>query len=172
MERYSIREVVDQALQTERLGYQFYTMMIQNFEKEEEMRKLFSHLAIEEKKHEKTFEDMLALVKDEEPANWEEAEQYLSAIVESEFFLGKNKALPSMEHVKTVADAVDFALEFEEKIPDRRRVEYIAEVELVIDVGIADVVQNLPSEAPVSLERPTVEPLDFPRDLTTRLRTL
>jgi rubrerythrin len=115
MERYSIREVVDQALQTERLGYQFYTMMIQNFEKEEEMRKLFSHLAIEEKKHEKTFEDMLALVKDEEPANWEEAEQYLSAIVESEFFLGKNKALPSMEHVKTVADAVDFALEFEKQ---------------------------------------------------------
>jgi rubrerythrin len=115
MERYSIREVVDQALQTERLGYQFYTMMIQNFEKEEETRKLFSHLAIEEKKHEKTFEDMLALVKDEEPANWEEAEQYLSAIVESEFFLGKNKALPSMEHVKTVADAVDFALEFEKQ---------------------------------------------------------
>jgi rubrerythrin len=115
MERYSIREVVDQALQTERLGYQFYTMMIQNFEKEEEMKKLFSHLAIEEKKHEKTFADMLALVKDEEPANWEEGEQYLRAIVESEFFLGKNKALPSMEHVKTVADAVDFALEFEKQ---------------------------------------------------------
>ena len=115
MERYSIREVVDQALQTERLGYQFYTMMMQNFEKEEELKKLFSVLAIEEKKHEKTFEDMLALVKDEEPVNWEDAEQYLRAIVESEFFLGKNKALPSMEHVKTLADAVDFALEFEKQ---------------------------------------------------------
>jgi rubrerythrin len=115
MERYSIREVVDQALQTERLGYQFYTTMIQTFEKEEGMRKLFSILAHEEKQHEKTFEGMLALVKDEEPVNWEEAEQYLRAIVESEFFLGKNKALPSMEHVKTVVDAVDFALEFEKQ---------------------------------------------------------
>ena len=115
MERYSLREVVDQALQTEKLGYQFYTTMIQRFEKEEDMKKLFAFLAKEEVHHEKTFAEMLAQLKDAEPVNWEDAEQYLRAIVESEFFLGKNKALPSMEHVKTVEDAVDFAIEFEKQ---------------------------------------------------------
>jgi len=115
MERYSLREVVDQALQTEKLGYQFYTTMIQRFEKEEDMKKLFAFLAKEEVHHEKTFAEMLAQIKEAEPVNWEDAEQYLRAIVESEFFLGKNKALPSMEHVKTVEDAVDFAIEFEKQ---------------------------------------------------------
>ena len=56
---------------------------------------------------------MLGILKDPEPAGWEEAEQYLRAIVESEFFLGKNKSLPSMEKVKTVEDAVSFAVGFE-----------------------------------------------------------
>ncbi len=115
MERYSLREVVDQALQTEKLGYQFYTTMIQRFEKEEDMKKLFAFLAKEELHHEKTFAEMLAQLKEAEPVNWEDAEQYLRAIVESEFFLGKNKALPSMEHVKTVEDALDFAIEFEKQ---------------------------------------------------------
>ena len=115
MERYSLREVVDQALQTEKLGYQFYTTMIQRFEKEEDMKKLFAFLAKEELHHEKTFAEMLAQLKDTEPVNWEDANQYLRAIVESEFFLGKSKALPSMEHVKTVEDALDFAIEFEKQ---------------------------------------------------------
>ncbi|HUO77127.1 MAG TPA: hypothetical protein VMU21_06065, partial [Thermodesulfovibrionales bacterium] len=46
---------------------------------------------------------------------WEDAELYLRAIVESEFFLGKNKSLPSLKHVKTVEDAVNFALGFEKE---------------------------------------------------------
>jgi rubrerythrin len=35
--------------------------------------------------------------------------------VESQFFLGKGKSLPSMDHLKTVADAVNFALGFEKE---------------------------------------------------------
>jgi len=115
MEKFSIGEVIDQAVQTERLGYQFYTMIAERFKKEEGLHKLFTTLAAKEQMHEKTFRDLAALVTSDEPENWEEAEQYLRAIVESEFFLGKNKALPSMSHVKTVEDAVNFALGFEKE---------------------------------------------------------
>ena len=115
MERYSIREVIEQAVQTEKFGFQFYTTMAERFNKDDGLAKLFSNLAIKEQRHEKTFRELLDIVKDEEPMNWEEAEQYLRAIVESEFFLGKDKSLPPLQHVKTVEDAVNFALGFEKE---------------------------------------------------------
>ena len=37
----------------------------------------------------------------------------MRAMVESEFFIGNEKCLPSLEHVKTVRDAVNMALCFE-----------------------------------------------------------
>ena len=113
MEKYSIREAVAQAVQAEKLGYQFYTSMAERFRADEGLNSLFTVLAAKELQHEKRFSELLGILKGPEPAGWEEAEQYLRAIVESEFFLGKNKSLPSMEEVKTVEDAVSFAVGFE-----------------------------------------------------------
>lgn len=113
MEKYSIREAVAQAVQAEKLGYQFYTSMAERFRADEGLNSLFTVLATKELQHEKRFSELLGILKDPEPAGWEEAEQYLRAIVESEFFLGKNKSLPSMEEVKTVEDAVSVAAGFE-----------------------------------------------------------
>jgi len=39
----------------------------------------------------------------------------MRAFVESEFFLGRGKALPAMDHIKTVDDAVKFAIGFEKE---------------------------------------------------------
>lgn len=115
MERFSIREVIDQAVQTEKLGYQFYASTADKFRHDAGLNKLFRTLAQKELTHEKAFRELAEMIVDEEPANWEEVEQYLRAIVESEFFLGKNKSLPAMDHVKTVEDAVNFALGFEKE---------------------------------------------------------
>lgn len=116
MEKFSIREVVEQAVQTEKLGYQFYTTMAEKFKKEnEDMNKLFSTLAEKEVRHEKAFSELLGLIGDAEPEGWEDVSQYMRAVVESEFFLGKNKSLPSMEKIKTVEDAVNFAIGFEKE---------------------------------------------------------
>lgn len=115
MEKFSIVEVVEQAIQTERLGYQFYTTMAERFNKEEELKKLFTTLAEKELTHEKTFTELKNILGDTEPEGWEEIQQYMRAIVESEFFLGKNKALPSMDKIKTVSDAVNFAIQFEKE---------------------------------------------------------
>lgn len=113
MKKYSIREAVAQAVQAEKLGYQFYTSMAERFRADEGLNSLFTVLAAKELQHEKRFSELLGILKDPEPAGWEEAEQYLRAIVESEFFLGKNKSLSSMGKVKTVEDVVNFAIGFE-----------------------------------------------------------
>lgn len=116
MEKFSIREVIGQAVQTEKLGYQFYTTMAEKFKKENEgLNKLFTTLAEKELTHEKTFSDLLEVIGDTEPEGWEDISQYMRAIAESEFFLGKNKSLPSMEGIKNVEGAINFAIGFEKE---------------------------------------------------------
>jgi rubrerythrin len=113
MEKFSIREIVEQAIQTEKLGNEFYTKMAEKFHDNKELKKLFEILSAHEVRHGNSFIALKEKVKDEEPEGWEEVTPYLRAIVDSEFFLGKDKCLPSLEHVKTALEAVDFALCFE-----------------------------------------------------------
>ncbi len=117
MNNYSIAEIMEMAVQTERLGYQFYASMSDTFKKNADLHKLFTTLAAKEKIHEKTFAELKEIVTKSgpEPSQWEDVSDYLRAFVESEFFLGRGKALPSMERVKTAQDAVSFALGFEKE---------------------------------------------------------
>lgn len=115
MERYSIREVVEQAIRTERLGYEFYTTIANKFERNDGLKKLFDTLGKKELVHEKMFIELRDMMGDEEPEAWADVSEYMRAIVESEFFLGREKSLPSLDHVKTVEDAVSFAMGFEKE---------------------------------------------------------
>ncbi|HXY61861.1 MAG TPA: ferritin family protein [Nitrospirota bacterium] len=119
MGKYSIDEIMEMAIQTEKLGFKFYSTIAEKFKKDEGLVRLFTTLADKEKVHEKTFTDLKVSVEksgiDVEPVQWEEVSNYMRAFVESEFFLGKGKALPTMDHIKTVADAVKFAIGFEKE---------------------------------------------------------
>jgi len=115
MEKYSISEVIEQAVQTEKLGYQFYTAMADRFKEDAGLKKLFETLGARELVHEKMFSELKEISGAVEPEGWEEASQYLRAIVESEFFLGRNKSLPALEHVNTTENAVNFAMSFEKE---------------------------------------------------------
>jgi rubrerythrin len=115
MEKFSLREAVEQAIQTEKLGYEFYRVMAEKFNEDRGMKELCETLAEKERVHEKTFSDLMEGVKEAGEVDWEEVSRYLRAIVESEFFLGKGKSLPSLDHVKTAADAVKFAVGFEKE---------------------------------------------------------
>ena len=53
MEHYSINEVIEQAVQTEKLGFEFYISMANKFDKDEKFRKFFETLAVKEQEHEK-----------------------------------------------------------------------------------------------------------------------
>jgi rubrerythrin len=117
MNPYSITEVMEMAVQTERLGNQFYTSMAEKFKADAALVKLFNTLAAKEKEHERVFSDLKNVVAASKPApvQWEDVTDYLRAFVESEFFLGKGKSLPSLDRVRSVRDAVDFALGFEKE---------------------------------------------------------
>ncbi len=115
MEKFSLREAVEQAIQTEKLGYEFYRVMAEKFKDNGAMKELCESLAEKERGHEKTFSDLMLDIKEAGEVDWEEVSKYLRAIVESEFFLGKGKSLPSLDGVKTVADAVRIALGFEKE---------------------------------------------------------
>jgi rubrerythrin len=118
MNKYSIDEIMEMAVQTEVLGHQFYTGMAEKFNKDNGLVKLFTELASKEKDHEKTFKglrDAVAKGGGAEPVQWEEVSNYMRAFVESEFFLGKGKSLPSLDHIMTVKDAVKFAIGFEKE---------------------------------------------------------
>jgi rubrerythrin len=115
MEKFSLREVVEQAVQTEKLGNEFYQEMAKRFRDNPGMKELCETLALKELAHEKRFSELMGVVKDDGEVDWEEVSKYLRAIVESEFFLGKGKSLPSLDGVKTVADAVKLAIGFEKE---------------------------------------------------------
>lgn len=113
MVKFSILEVIEQAVQAEKLGNEFYTKMAKRFQKNNELKKLFETLASQELKHEKTFSELKNKIGDEEPEGWEEVSLYLRAIVDSEFFLGKGKSMSVIKSMKTAAGVINFALGFE-----------------------------------------------------------
>lgn len=117
MNKYSIDEIMEMAVQTEKLGYQFYTGMADKFKKDAPLADLFNTLASKEKTHERTFMNLKDLVAKNgtEPVMWEEVTNYMRAFVESEFFLGNGKSLPTLDHLRTAQDAVKFALGFEKE---------------------------------------------------------
>jgi rubrerythrin len=65
--------------------------------------------------HEKRFAEVKETLTEEQLENWEEASKYLNEIVESEFFLGSNKALTSMGDITTAREAVHHAMRFEKE---------------------------------------------------------
>lgn len=115
MENFSVTEAIEQAVQTEKLGNEFYTMMSEKFEDNEPMKNLFNTLAAKEKMHEKIFLSLQERAGNAHVENWEEASQYMRAIVESEYFLGKNKSLPELKNIQSIEDAVRFAIGFEKE---------------------------------------------------------
>ncbi len=115
MEFFSVSEVIEQAIQTEKLGYELYLEMARKFEKDNKLRELFEMLAVKEQEHERTFTALKEKIGDKKAENWEEVSHFLRAIVESEFFLGKDKALPSLDHLKNIEDAVRYAIGFEKE---------------------------------------------------------
>jgi rubrerythrin len=117
MAKYNINEVLEMAVQTEKLGYKFYTKIAEKFKRNKGLVELFTKLASKEQVHEKTFTDLKRLVSrtGPEPVEWDEVTNYMRAFVESEFFLGKGKSLPSMARIRTSKDAVKFAMGFEKE---------------------------------------------------------
>ena len=112
---FSVQEVLEMAIQTEKLGAEFYSNMAEKFKENEEFNKLFMLHAEKEKEHENVFHSIIGNMGASYPMpdNWGEAAKYLKAIVESEFFLGDDKVLPNFSHLETAQDVINYAITFE-----------------------------------------------------------
>jgi rubrerythrin len=112
---FSVREVVEMAINTERSGQAFYQTASKQA-REKSLEELFQYLAGEEEKHLKTFQGFYNTLKKEAettPYNWEEAKLYLGALVDSRFFTGPDKAINLAKEAKSELEAVNSAINFE-----------------------------------------------------------
>lgn len=112
---FSVREVVEMAISTERSGGAFY-QAASKLAREKSLKNLFRYLAEEEQKHVKTFQGFYDTLKEgpeTTPYNWEEARLYLKALVDSQFFLGPDKAIDLAKEAKSELEAINSAISFE-----------------------------------------------------------
>jgi len=112
---FSVREVVEMAISTERSGQAFY-QTASKLAREKSLEELFRYLAEEEEKHLKTFQGFYDTLKEgpeTTPYNWEEAKLYLKALVDSRFFIGPDKAINLAKEAKSELEVIDLAINFE-----------------------------------------------------------
>lgn len=108
MNIFSVKEIIEFAVEIEKNGERFYRYAAGKFA-DEKLKSLFLTLADEEVEHIKTFEGFLKKVENYEPsaAFNEEYFQYLRAYANEKIF---NKKLPE---IKKPIDAIQFALNAE-----------------------------------------------------------
>jgi rubrerythrin len=115
MPEYSIREALEMAVQTEKIGARFYEDMAVKYKDDKELKDFFSTLSRKEHVHEKRFSDLKDAVGDKEPEEWELVSEYMRAIVESAFFIGKDKATIHMQNIHDLKAAIGYAVAFEKE---------------------------------------------------------
>jgi rubrerythrin len=113
MESFSVQEVIELAIRTERLGGEYYRDLSERFKDNNEFYELFSKLAEREVDHERTFTKLKESVGQAEYEGWADVSEYMRAYVQSAFFLGRDKALPHMQNIQNINAAVRLALSFE-----------------------------------------------------------
>lgn len=108
-------DVVDLAVQTETQGEAFYREAA-NKADSKQARDLFTYLAVEELRHKQVFEKLgdAITISDLEPAEWQEALDYINATVSQTFFTDGTpiRAIPQGSSVR---EMVERAISFEQQ---------------------------------------------------------
>lgn len=112
---YSIDKVIVQAIQIEKLGYEFYMKMMERFSNNVSFKELFETLAVNELSHGTIFSELREKTESKGMAQTDPDSFYLRSIVESRFFMGDNSALLMFDRVNSIYDAVNYAIRFEKE---------------------------------------------------------
>lgn len=109
-----IREVIEVAIETEKVGRVFYEKMARVFGKEQEISELFSKLADDEKIHESIFRSLLAETPGfVDPDRKDESLTFLKVMVLPEMLLNDEEARDRLVDIRTTKDALYRALRLE-----------------------------------------------------------
>lgn len=111
-------ELLEIAKGIEESGHKFYTKAALKFEEDENIKKIFDHLALEEKEHIQTFERVKGRVVQalgtKSPANFEESiSTYLRAISDTAVFNVNGITSNSIATIKSPRDALLIGLQAE-----------------------------------------------------------
>ena len=112
---HSGEEIIEMAIIIEERGFEFYSTYAKDAENEK-IKSLFEHLADEEIKHKRTFQEFLENLKKEEFTLLyaeEDVDLYFTAIVNSRIFENPEFAIQLAKDVKNEIEAIDHAIEFE-----------------------------------------------------------
>jgi rubrerythrin len=115
LEGAGLREAVEFAITTERLGARFYEMLAEKFRDDEEVHGLFVQLTLDEEEHEREFSSLRERVPAEEMDIPEISQGVLKAWSISEFFSSSDGLMRDLDAIQTRADAVERALELEKQ---------------------------------------------------------
>lgn len=104
-------ELIEMAVRIERNGQDFYKEMA-NRTDDPEMKKIFLHLADEEKKHELTFVELGEKIgKEGGFCDFDdEARKYMMAFADSEIFHNDNAGVQAAKNAESIIDAIDAAI--------------------------------------------------------------
>lgn len=116
MDKLSLNEVIETAVQIEKSGYSYYESALSRKDLSIKARELLSFLKDEELNHEKTFlslRDSQAELELEESQDWTTVSSYLKAIIESRLFNSPDSAIQLVSDSKNEKEILKKALTFE-----------------------------------------------------------
>ncbi|MBD3308439.1 hypothetical protein GF339_18550 [candidate division KSB3 bacterium] len=113
METFDVRQIVTLATKIEENGYRFYTYMAERLDNDA-VKKLFAFLADEERNHRRTFEGMLAKLRDRKPVETLPTEyfEYLQTYTDSSIFQ-QEMSTQEMEQFADVPAALKYSIDRE-----------------------------------------------------------
>ncbi|MGQ9514855.1 MAG: ferritin family protein [Thermoproteota archaeon] len=110
--RYSLRELVEMAIQIEIGGEKFYRYAA---ERNDVLRDTFVFLAEEEKRHANTFQSLIGPKQEEPSIDMEEAIPYIRAIIDSGALRYLSERMEFPEKVGSISETLEFALGLEKE---------------------------------------------------------
>lgn len=112
---FSASEVVELGIEIEKNGRDFYNVLAKQF-KQTKASGVFEFLAIEEEKHIKAFEGILAKVEKYQPQGLDadEYSAYMRSLASEHVFTQKNKGEEIAKAIKTSEEAIQKGIGFEE----------------------------------------------------------
>jgi rubrerythrin len=146
---FSGSEIVEMAVQIEKNGRDFYNK-IAKLSKNKDVKKIFKHLARQEERHIKVFEDMRSVVKKYEPAEayTDEYFGYIKALSDEYIFTKKSKGSAIAGTVKDEKQTIELGIVFE-----KDSILFYHEMKNFVPEAEYNMIQNLLKEEQRHLEK-------------------
>lgn len=118
MQKVSLNEIVEYAMNIEENGYNFYNAALTRKDLTPSMREIITHLRDEEIGHKKYFaslrdsEDLAEIM---DPDGWEMVSAYLDSMVKSSMFSNNDDPIKKATEAKTEFDILRYAAQFEKQ---------------------------------------------------------